>query len=185
MSIFFNSWESLLRVLVTVLFAYPGLIIIMRVYGKRSLAKLNMFDFIITVALGSVFASIVVSENVTIMDGVIAFSLLLTAQFIVTWSAMNWSMFDKLIKSEPTIVFRDGEFIEKRMKDVRVTKEEILAEIRQKGIASLDDVYAVVMETNGMMSVLTHPENVSNSTLVGVQGADINSSNKGEIGIAS
>ena len=175
MKIFFNSWESLIRLLVSVLVIYPIIIIFLRIYGKRSLSKLNMFDFIVTVALGSIFASSVISQNVTVADGLLAFLLLLSAQFIVTKLALSLGFFDKLIKSEPTIVFRNGTFLEEYMKRVRVSKEEILYAIRQNGIACLNDVGAVVMETNGTMSVLKQKDEIMNSTLVGVEGLEAES----------
>ncbi len=168
MDIFFNSWNSIFRVFLTALFVYPGLIILLRLYGKRSLAKLNMFDFIITVALGSTFASVVIMQNVTIVDGLITFLILLSAQFAITWASLRWSLVDKLIKSEPTLVFHKGDFLEDAMLTVRVTKHEILAEIRQSGMACMDDVYAVVMETNGVLSVLAHKDQINQPTLEGV-----------------
>lgn len=165
MSVFFNSWESIFRVILTVLFAYPGLIVLLRLSGKRSLAKLNMFDFIITVALGSTFASVVISQNVTIFDGLVTFAMLLTAQFIITRTSIHSRTFDKLIKSEPTMVFHDGHYLREAMDTVRVTEDEILAEVRQNGYACLNDVYAVVLETNGMLSVLGRTDNIQISTL--------------------
>lgn len=169
MDVFFNSWDSVLRVFITVLFSYPGLVILLRLYGKRSLSKLNMFDFIITVALGSTFASVMILQNVTIFDGLVMFTLLLTAQAIITWASLHWAWVDRLIKAEPSLLFRDGKFLEDDMRAVRVTKSEIFAEIRQNGIVCLDDVYAVVLETNGTMSVLSHKKDqINNPTLVDI-----------------
>lgn len=182
MSIFFKSWDSIIRLVISSLVVYPFIIIALRIYGKRSLSKLNMFDFIVTLALGSIFASTVVSENVTVIDGILTFVLFLSAQYIVTRLALAIPMFDKIIKSEPTIVFQNGEFLEDYMRDVRVTKEEILYAIRQSGIGCLNDVDAVVMETNGMMSVLQSSD-VQYSTLVGVKGARVDQKSKNRIEI--
>ncbi len=165
MNIFFKSWESLLRVLITVVTAYPGLILLLRIYGKRSLSKLNMFDFIITVAFGSTLASVVIQENVTVIDGLVTFALLLTAQYIVTKTSQRSDWLNKIIKSEPTIIFYEGEFVEKGMDTARVSEAEILATIRQQGIACLNDVHAVVLETNGELSVINAQEKIDRPTL--------------------
>jgi len=172
MTIFFNSWENFFRVFITLIIAYPGLIILLRLAGKRSLAKMNMFDFIITVAFGSTFASLVLSKEVTLMDGILAFGLLLTAQYLITYISLKSETFQELIKSDPTLLFRDGEFLEDDMRKVRVTEQEILAEIRLAGIACLEDVYAVVMETNGEISVLNYKENINQPTLKGLSNYD-------------
>lgn len=169
MNIFFKSWESLFRVLVTVIVVYPGLILLLRIYGKRSLSKLNMFDFIITVAFGSTLASVVIQESVTIIDGLVTFALLLTVQYVVTKTSLKSNWMNKIIKSDPTIVFYEGEFLEEGMDSARVSEGEILAGIRQQGIACLDDVYAVVLETNGELSVLKAQSNIVRPTLRTVQ----------------
>jgi len=172
MPIFFNSWEDILRVIISGLVAYPGLIFLMRVFGKRSLSKLNMFDFIITIALGSVFASVVTLRSVTILDGLVTFILLLGAQLAITRASIAWEWVDDLIKAQPTLVFFRGIFLEDDMRDARVTHDEILAEIRQKGVACLDDVYAVVLETNGVLSVIYHKDNINNPSLTDLHNFD-------------
>ena len=165
----FKSWDSIAWLFATLLVTYPSLIILLRWFGKRSLAKMNMFDFIITVALGSTFASVVVTQSISIMDGLAALGLMLLAQFIITWVSMKSPNFNHLIKSEASLLFHDGHFLDEEMQSVRVTKEEIFAEIRQKGFACLSDVYAVVLENNGEISVLGHSPHIENSTLHGVK----------------
>ena len=77
-------------------------------------------------------------------------------------------MFEDLIKSEPTLLFYEGELLQKEMKVVRVTKAEIYASIRQAGIACTDKVHAVVLETNGVLSVIGTDDNVSQPSLADI-----------------
>lgn len=159
-----------MRIVITLLVIYPGLIFLLRVTGKRSLTKLNMFDFVITVAIGSVLASVIITESISILEGLLALALLLGAQYVVSWTSTRWSFMENLVKANPTIVFEEEDFLEDKMKEVRVTKAEVLAEIRQQGFVCLDDVYAVILETNGNMSVLgKKKETINRPTL-----ADIN-----------
>jgi uncharacterized membrane protein YcaP (DUF421 family) len=76
-SIFFNNWESLLRILIIGMLAYASLVILLRVSGKRTLTKMNVFDFVVTVALGSTLANVLLNKNVTLSDGILAFSVLI------------------------------------------------------------------------------------------------------------
>ena len=172
MTIFFQSWDSVIRIVITLIFVYPLLIIVLRIYDKRSLSQLNMFDFVVTVALGSVFASVLLVENVTVVDGILAFILLLGAQFIITWLSIRWEAIEKLVKSEPTIVLFNGNLLDDSMKSARVSEEEINSAIRQQGIACLDKVYAVVLENNGRLSVINQEDKVNNSSLSTVNGYD-------------
>lgn len=168
MDIFFNSWESIARVIITILFAYPGIILILRISGKRSLSKLNIFDFIITIALGSIFGSVVILKDITIVDGILTFSCLLGLQFLISRSSLHWDVIEHLIKSKPTLLYYENAFLEADMQSARVTKNEIMSSIRQSGIACMRDVYAVVLENNGELSVITTQDEITQPTLVGL-----------------
>lgn len=165
MTIFFESWDSITRIIISGLIVYPCLILLLRFAGKRSLSKLNAFDFIVTVALGSIFASAFVWSAVTILDGLVAIFLLLIGQFVVSHLSVRFNWFEHFIKSEPMLVFFEGEFLEDALLEIRITKEEIYAEARQQNFACLTDVYAIVVETNGVVSVLSIEGDVTDTTL--------------------
>ncbi len=168
---FFQSWTDLVRVIVVGVIVYSALIFLLRVSGKRSLSKWNAFDFVVTIALGSTFASVLVS-NVPLAEGVLAFVLLLALQWIITWSSVRSQAVRRLIKAQPTLLLDRGEYLRKAMKSQRVTESEILAAIRSKGIAAVEDVGAVVLETDGSFSVIEHADHTSRSALSDVANFD-------------
>jgi uncharacterized membrane protein YcaP (DUF421 family) len=151
---FFDNWTGLLRVVVVGPLAYLALIAFLRVSGKRTLAKLNAFDLIVTVALGSTLASVIITESVALLEGLAALALLILLQYAIAWLSVRSDRFQSLIKSEPTLVYHRGRFLDGPMRRERLTREEVLAAIRGGGIASLDRVGAVVLETDGTISVL-------------------------------
>ncbi len=65
---FFNGWESLARILVMGLLAYATLIVFLRMSGNRTLSKMNAFDLIVTVALGSTLATVLLSKDIALAD---------------------------------------------------------------------------------------------------------------------
>ena len=73
---YFNGWESLLRTLVVGVLAYVSLVVFLRISGKRTLSKMNAFDLIVTVALGSTLATVLLSKDVALAEGALAFALL-------------------------------------------------------------------------------------------------------------
>ncbi|RJP17700.1 MAG: DUF421 domain-containing protein [Candidatus Abyssobacteria bacterium SURF_5] len=162
---FFHSWDGLLRVILGGVFAYIALVLILRVTGKRTLSKMNAFDFVVTVALGSTLATIILSKDVALAEGVLALALLVCLQLAVTWLQIRSRRFQPLIKAEPRLLFHGGNFLEVALKEERVTREEVLAAARAQGRANLQDVNAVVLETDGSFSVLSGPAGDRNSTL--------------------
>lgn len=86
---FFDGWPGLLRVLVVGTAAYLSLIVILRSSGKRTLAKLSAFDLVVTVALGSTLATVLLSGDVALVEGVLAMVLLAVLQLVVTFASVR------------------------------------------------------------------------------------------------
>lgn len=172
MTILFDLWQDIQSVFITAVCAYILIIVMLRLSGKRSLSKLNIFDSIITIALGSILASIIITKSVTLMDGFVAVAILLIAQQIITLSSLRWPIVEDLINPRPTIVFEQGDFIREKMKQSRITRDEIYAEVRQQGFICLDDVFAIVVESNGNLSVLGKKDHIYRSTLQNLDSHD-------------
>ena len=152
--LFFEGWSGLGRVLVVGVLAYAGLVLMLRISGNRTLSKLNAFDLIVTVALGSTLASILTSSSVVLAEGLLALALLIGLQFVVTWLSVRSSTVAEFVKAEPTLLLYRGEFLHHRMRQARITEGEVRATVREQGIGSLDEVEAVVLETDGSLSVV-------------------------------
>ena len=150
----FDSWQGLLRVLIVGVLAYVALVLLLRVSGKRTLSKLNAFDLVVTVALGSTLASVLLSKGVSLAEGVLGFVVLIALQYALTWTSVRSKWVSRLIKSEPTLLVHRGQLLDGALRRQRVMPEEIREAVRSQGVARLDDVEAVVLETDGSFSVL-------------------------------
>ena len=135
--------------------AYLALILILRISGKRTLTKLNAFDLVVTVGLGSTLATIILSKDVPLAEGIAALSLLVALQAAITWLSVRWPLFERVVKSEPSLVLRNGHFLPVAMRRQRITRDEILSAIRASGGADAESTAAVVLETDGSISVIS------------------------------
>jgi uncharacterized membrane protein YcaP (DUF421 family) len=153
---FFDGWSGVVRVVVVGACAYVALVLLLRGSGKRTLAKLNAFDFVITVALGSTLATVVLSSSVALVEGVAALALLVALQYVVAWASVRSRRVERLVKSEPTMLYRNG-FLDEAMRRERVTTDEVIQAARGQGHADLGSVGAVVLETDGTLSILDGP----------------------------
>lgn len=151
---FFNGWDSLLRTLVVGVLAYCALVFFLRVAGKRTLSKMNAFDWVVSVALGSILATILLNQDVALAQGALALGLLMTLQFIVTWSSVRARWVRKVIAAEPSLLAYQGQFLEQTMLKERVTQDDVMAAIRASGQASVEDVGAVILGTDGTFNVV-------------------------------
>lgn len=172
---FFDGWMALGRTVIVGAAAYVALVITLRVSGKRTLSKMNAFDFVVTVALGSTLASVVLSKNVALAQGVLGFVVLAALQYVVAWLSVRSSWVRSAVRSEPTLLVRRGELLHAALRRERVTEDEALSAMRAAGVARLTDVGALVLETDGSFSVLRGDDAADGSTLQSVrnvQGTD-------------
>lgn len=166
----FNSWDSLQHTLIIGTLGYIAIIFLMRISGKRTLSKWNSFDFIVTIAFGSILASLMLSKDTSLTQGVLAIGLLVLFQFIITWISVRSDIFQGWIKAEPTLLLFQGELQSNAMRHQRVCKGEVLAALRTNGMAALEDAEAVILETDGSFSVIKKLKESSASALVDVKG---------------
>lgn len=162
---FFDDWFTIFRILAVGIFAYAALIILLRISGKRTLSKWNAFDFVVTIALGSILASVVMSKDVLLADGVSALILLIGLQFIITRLSVRFDWVKNLIKAKPTLLLDKGEFLHAAMRRERVGESEIRTAIRAAGSAAVEEIEAVVLETDGSLSVVKKSPDGSRSAL--------------------
>jgi uncharacterized membrane protein YcaP (DUF421 family) len=152
LDLFFHGWDNLIRTLVVGVLAYVTLVIFLRISGKRTLSKMNAFDLVVTVALGSTLATILLNKDVALAEGALAFTLLIGMQFIVTWSSVRVRWVRRLVTGEPSMLLYRGEFLSGALRHVRVTEDEVRAAVRAAGLRDLEAVEAVVLETDGSFS---------------------------------
>ena len=154
MDILFSGWASLSRLAVVGPLAYVALIVMLRISGKRTLAKFNAFDFVVTVALGSTLSSVLLDNSISLSEGLTAFGLLILLQFAIAFVSVRSAWFESLVKSRATLLVEDGRYLEEEMLAQRVTREEVNTALRQNGLLQVGDANRVFLESDGSFSVV-------------------------------
>src|SRR5436305_11346010 len=102
--ILFQGWTPILRTAVSTCAAYLALVVLLRIAGPRVLAKWYAFDLVVTVALGSTFANMVLAKNTAVAEAVVGFMLLIGLQFIISWIVLRWSPMRVIVNASPVLV---------------------------------------------------------------------------------
>ncbi len=164
---FFDDVSGLARVMVVGPLAYVWLVAVVRISGKRTLAQLNAFDFIVTVALGSTLATVVLSSSVPWTEGALALGLLAALQLVVAWVSVRVPWARLAVTSTPTVLLRDGVPDREALTRQRVSEASLHQVVRSTGIGGLELVAAVVLEPNGTISVIPTSQYGSGSATPG------------------
>ncbi|QEE60331.1 DUF421 domain-containing protein [Salinibacterium sp. dk2585] len=165
----FDNWSDIIRTLLVGTAAYVGLIVVLRVTGKRTLSQLNTFDFIVTVAIGSTLATILLSVDVSWAEGMVALALLAGLQLVVALLSALWPPMRSFFTASPVLLVCDGEYRDEAIRRNRLTRSEVRQAIRGTGTGDVSRVAAVVLETNGKLSVITSDSMGDGSALEGVK----------------
>jgi uncharacterized membrane protein YcaP (DUF421 family) len=150
----FDTTSQVVRTLLVGLATYATLVVLLRVSGKRTLAKLNAFDLVVTVALGSTLASVLLSGTVAYVEGLAALVLLVVLQLVVAGVAAWVPGGHRLLTSRPRLLLADGVMDETAMRRSRVAPDEVRQAVRSSGQGDLGQISAVVLETDGTLSVV-------------------------------
>jgi uncharacterized membrane protein YcaP (DUF421 family) len=164
----FDSWSDLFRVLSVGTAAYATVVVVLRASGKRTLAKLNAFDLVVTVALGSTLATILLNGSVSWAEGAAGLAVLASLQSLVAWLSVRRPGLRNVVTSRPAMVLRDGLPVAGVMRRERISLDEIRQAVRASGSGDLASVAAVVLESDGSLSVITTERLGSGSALDGV-----------------
>ena len=151
---FWSGWEPILRILVVGTLGYIALVMIIKVSGKRTLAKMNAFDFIVAVSIGSAFGRILTAKGVSISEAVTAFVLLAVLQYIFAIIEIKSKLFKRLVTTRPALLYYRGEFQKRNLRKARLDKDELLGAVRKKGFGSLQEIEAVILESDASFSVI-------------------------------
>jgi len=172
--IFFDGWDGIIRVIVSTLLAYTVIIIILRISGKRTLAKMNAFDFVVTIALGSILGAVILNNSIPLAEGLLAACLLIFFQYCITYISVRSQKFKNIISSNPSLLFYDGKLLGKVLKKERIAVGEINKAVRAAGIGDLSEVQVIVLESTGDITIIKKSEGkLNNSVLNDVQNFEI------------
>lgn len=150
----FDVFSDVARVVLVGSAAYVSLIVILRISGKRTLAKLNAFDLVVTVAVGSTLATILLNSAVSFAEGVTALALLAVLQFLAATVSSRFTVGRAVVTARPTLLVSQGRYLDDALRGQRVSVDQIRQAIRSTGQGDVGQVAAVVLESDGSLSVI-------------------------------
>ena len=157
-------WRGLILSVVALLWA----VLLTRVVGLRSFSKMTAFDFVMTVAMGSLLATAAqASAPAAFFQPIAAMAGLFAAQYVLARLRRSSEGFRSLIENKPVLLMRDGVVDEVALTRTRVARGDLVAKLRAANVGSPDEVRAVVLETTGDLSIL-HGADIHAGLLDGV-----------------
>ena len=141
-------------ILIRTIIIYVVLIATMRLMGKRQLGELEISELVTTLLISEIASLPIGDPNIPIMHAVIPLVTILTLEMLLSVILLKCPKLKNLASARPTVLIRHGKLDQKEMRRIRITIDELISEVRQSGIASLEDVDYAILEQNGKLSII-------------------------------
>jgi uncharacterized membrane protein YcaP (DUF421 family) len=162
--VFFRSWNELGHVALITALAFGMIVAIRRVVGAQAIARMSGYDMVATVTLGSIVATVALTRGTTVSDGVVALLTLVAMQEIIRFAQSRWLPAHHAVRQAPVVVLWDGALLEDRLRENRISADEVRAVVRRHGLASLSDARVVVLENDGNWSVVPNSAQIGDDS---------------------
>jgi len=145
--------DGFFAIVLTGVGTYIAIIILTRISGKRSFSKMSSFDFAITVALGSIIATTVLSKSVSVWDGITGLAILYVLQLSTAY-LRRYPFISRITDNRPLLLMKGENVLYDNLKKARVTESDLKGKLREANVLELSQERAVVFETTGDIAVL-------------------------------
>ena len=151
--------EKLLHTAMTSAIAILALFILTRTMGKKQMAQLNFFDYVIGISIGSIAAEYAVVRDVHLVEGLTALMTFTLFSLVLSYMGIKSYRGRKILDGIPSILIENGKVIEDNLRKVKLNINDLLEECRQKNIFDISEIEFAILETSGRLSVQPKSQN--------------------------
>ena len=157
------STPEILGIFITTISIYFILLIMIKINGLRSFAKMSSHDFAVTIAIGSILGAITIQKEPSLLQGAFAIGFFLLLQFLYS----SWRIFrpQAILENEPLLLMKGSEILYDNLKTAKITENDLMAKLREANVLKQSDVQAVIMESSGDVSVMHGDKTIDDKIL--------------------
>ncbi|UFU00433.1 DUF421 domain-containing protein [Radiobacillus kanasensis] len=145
---------SVLELFVRLGIAFVTLLALTRLMGRKEISQMTFFNFVSAISIGTIGGSLVTNNTLSISNGFLALAGWAVFTIVMGWIDIKSSKVRQVIEGQPRIVIKQGQIMEKEMREVRLDIDALNTMLRQKNVFSIKDVEYAIFETNGKLSVM-------------------------------
>ena len=144
------AWGITVRTILVYVAVFAGL----RLMGKRELGQMTVFDLVVILLIANAVQNAMVGPDASLQGGLLAAAVLLVANRALASVRTRFGRWGRLIEGTPTVLVKDGQYVDPSMKKEEIEPEEVEEAIREHGIDSIEKVKLAVLEIDGSISIV-------------------------------
>ena len=141
-------------ILIRTLIVYVALILVMRLMGKRQIGELEITDLVTTLLISEIAALPITNQDIPISHAIIPMILLLALEVGSSVILIRIPRLKTLVSARPTMIMKNGTLNQAALREMRMSIDELISEVRQQGLTSLAQVDYAILEKDGKMTII-------------------------------
>lgn len=149
----YNNGEKMFIIILKTLILYIFILVSYRIMGKKEIGELNIIDFIVTILIAELAAISIEEEKINILKSIVPITSLVIVQITFSYISMKSNRFRDFIDGKPSVIIKKGKLVFSQMSKLKYTLDDLLCQLREKGIKNIEEVDYAILENNGQLSV--------------------------------
>jgi len=152
------TWTDVADKTIRTLAVYLAILLLLRLAGKRSVAQLSTFDFVVILLLSNVVQNAIIGPDNSLFGGILGATLLILVNFVLVFFTFLNPRIERDLRGRETTLIVGGELQERELRRELITSSELEAALRRQGYRGVDAVQAATLEPQGVMTVTPKPQ---------------------------
>jgi uncharacterized membrane protein YcaP (DUF421 family) len=133
---------------------YVFLVAGLRLLGKRELGQMTVYDLVLMIVLANAVQNAMVGDDNTLFGGIISATTLIVLNGLLRFALQRWSRFETALVGQPVVLVNDGRLMTEAMAREGISREQMMAALREHGLERVEDAHICVLEVDGAISVV-------------------------------
>ena len=148
----------MLTILLRTLIVYTLLIAIMRMMGKRQIGELEVTDLVTTLLISEIASLPITNTELPVSHAALPMIVLLILEIFSSVILIRFPRLKNLVSARPSVIIQNGKLQQKSLRDLRISLDELMSEIRQQGYTDFSQIDCAILEKNGVLTLIPKGE---------------------------
>ncbi len=136
------------------LILYLSVIVAVRTMGKRQIGELDPSELVVTILISDLAAIPMQDLGIPLFAGLVPIATLVATEIIVSFIALKSRLVRRILNGQPAIIIQKGELDIPKLRQMRITTDEIIESLRKQNVSSISDVKYGVIEPDGTLTIV-------------------------------
>lgn len=153
-----EEWSFLLEIVLRAFIMIIAIVLALRILGKRGVKQLSIFELVVIISFGSAAGDPMIYKEIGVLTAMVVFTVIIAVYMLITYFIGRSQRFENIMEGQPICLISEGRFSINNFKKEALGTQELLSELRLKGISQLGQIEIAIEEISGEISVFYYED---------------------------